>query len=196
MTSTPSLQPSLLKPYLLDANVFIAAWRDHYPIDLHPGFWACLERYSREKRLFSVDRVRKEIRSPKELVAWLKQHWRGAFVSTRDREVAGVFSDMQAWVQSNAQFLQAAKHEFAQAADGWLAAYVKTHNAILVTNEVYNENSRRRVPLPYLCRMFDVEVCILELTWDIPNSRVIWTLILSASTSRSLPHDHPHRIHR
>ena len=31
--------------------------------------------------------------------------------------------------------------------------------AIVVTNEVYNENSRRRVPLPNLCRMFDVEVC-------------------------------------
>ena len=55
--------------------------------------------------------------------------------------------------------MQAAKHEFAQAADGWLAAYAKTHNAIVVTNEVYNENSRRRVPLPNLCKEFDVEFC-------------------------------------
>lgn len=66
---------------------------------------------------------------------------------------------MQAWVQSNAQFLPAAKHEFAQVADGWLAAYAKIHNAVVVTNEVYIESSRRRVPLPNLCKMFDVEVC-------------------------------------
>ena len=66
---------------------------------------------------------------------------------------------MQAWVQSNAQFLQAAKHEFAQAADGWLAAYAKAHDAIVVTNEAYNPSSRRRVPLPNLCKVFDVEVC-------------------------------------
>lgn len=158
MTSPPSPQISLSTRYLLDANIFIAAWRDYYPIDLYPGFWQCLERYRQEGRLLSVDRVRDEIDSPKELVAWLKQHWQGAFVSTKDREVTRVFAEMQAWVQSNAQFLQAAKHEFAQAADGWLAAYAKTHNVIVVTNEVYNENSRRRVPLPNLCRMFDVEV--------------------------------------
>lgn len=148
MTSLPLLQPSLLKIYLLDANVFIAAWRDHYPIDLHPGFWACLEHYWQENRLLSVDRVRDEIQSPIELVAWLRQHWRGAFASTGGREIARVYSDMQAWVQSNAQFLQAAKHEFAQAADGWLAAYAKTHNAIVVTNEVYIESSRRRESTP------------------------------------------------
>ena len=159
MTSTPLLQPSLIKIYMLDANVFIAAWHDHYPIDLYPGFWVCLERYWQENRLISVDRVRDEIQSPIELVAWLKQYWRGAFASTRSREVAEVFSDMQAWVQSNAQFLQAAKYEFAQAADGWLAAYAKTHNAIVVTNEVDNQDSRRRVPLPNLCKRFDVEIC-------------------------------------
>ena len=89
----------------------------------------------------------------------LKQHWRDAFASTRRPEIVNVFSEMHVWVQSNAQFLPAAKHEFAQTADGWLAAYAKTHNAIVVTNEVCNENSRRRVPLPNLCRTFDVKVC-------------------------------------
>ena len=148
MTSSPPPQLGLSTRYLLDANVFIAAWRDHYPIDLYPGFWACLERFWQEKRLLSLDRVRDEIKSPKELVAWLKQHWHGAFVSTRNPEIAKVFAEMQMWVQSNAQFLPAAKHEFAQTADGWLAAHAKTHNATVVTNEVYNEHTRKKVPLP------------------------------------------------
>ncbi len=159
MTSSLPPQLGFSMRYLLDANIFIAAWRDHYPIDLHPGFWACLKHYWKEKRVLSVDRVRDEIESPKELVAWLKQHWHDAFASTRHPEIVNVFSKMHMWVQMNAQFLPAAKHEFAQAADGWLAAYAKTHNAILVTNEVYNENTKKKVPLPNLCRTFDVEVC-------------------------------------
>ena len=159
MTTPSSPQLSFSTRYSLDANIFIAAWRDYYPIDLYPGFWECLQRFGQEKRLLSVDRVRDEINSPNELVAWLKRHWHDAFASTRHPEIVNVFSEMHGWVQSNAQFLPAAKHEFAQTADGWLAAYAKTHNAIVVTNEVYNENSRRRVPLPNLCKTFDVEVC-------------------------------------
>lgn len=159
MSSSPSPQLGLLRLYLLDANIFIAAWRDYYPIDLHPGFWDCLKHYCLEKRLLSVDRVRDEIESPRPLVDWLRRHWRGAFASTNSSEIATIFSEMQNWVQSSTLFLPAAKHEFAQVADGWLAAYAKAHSAILVTNEVYNDQIRRKVPLPNLCKEFDVEYC-------------------------------------
>ena len=159
MTSRSSPQLSFSARYILDANIFIAAWRDHYPIDLYPGFWECLQRFSQENRLSSVDKVRHEINSPDELVAWLKRHWPGAFSSTRNPEVASAFSKMQRWVQSNTQFLPAAKHEFAQAADGWMAAYAKVHNAIVVTNEVPDPNVKRRVPLPNLCKQFDIDYC-------------------------------------
>ena len=66
---------------------------------------------------------------------------------------------MQVWVQTNDQFLPAAKHEFASVADGWLAAYAKVHGAVLVTNEVFASDAKRRVPLPNLCRQFDVPYC-------------------------------------
>ena len=159
MTSPSPPKLSFSTRYLLDANVFITAWRDHYPIDLHPVFWDCLQRFGQEKRLLSIDRVRAEIDSPKELVAWLRQHWRGAFSSTGNSEIVKVFSEMQRWVQSNDQFLAAARHGFAQTADGWLAAYAKVHSDIVVTNEVYNDNTRRKVPLANLCRQFDVDYC-------------------------------------
>ena len=159
MTTSSSPQLSFSTRYLLDANIFIAAWRDHYPIDLYPGFWECLQRFGQEKILLSVDRVRDEINSPDELVAWLKRHWRDAFALTTEPHTASVFSEMQVWVQTNDQFLPAAKHEFASAADGWLAAYAKVHGTVLVTNEVIDSNVRRRVPLPNLCRQFDVACC-------------------------------------
>lgn len=134
----------------------MAAWHDHYPPDLYPGFWECLERYSREGRLLSIDRVRNEVISPNELIAWLNQHWHSSFALSGEQEVAYVFSELQRWVQTNDQFLPAAKDDFAGTADGWLAAYVKIHNAIVVTNEVFDANIRRRVPLPNLCRQFDI----------------------------------------
>ena len=159
MTNFLPRQIGLSTKYVLDANIFMSAWHDHYPIDIYPGFWACLIRFRQEERLLSVDRVRDEINSPNELVDWLKQHWHGAFASTRNPEIARAFSRMQTWVYANPQFLRAAKDEFAQVADGWLAAYAKAHNAIVVTNEVFDPNVKRRVPLPNLCCEFQVKYC-------------------------------------
>ena len=154
--TTRSLFGNSSELYVLDANVFMTAWHDHYPPDLYPGFWECLEQYSLEGRLISIDRVRSEIISPNDLIAWVSSHWHDSFAFSREQEVVYVFSDMQRWVQTNAQFLPAAKDDFARTADGWLAAYAKTHDATVVTNEVFDPNVRRRVPLPNLCRQFGI----------------------------------------
>ena len=124
------LFPSAENVYVLDANVFMTAHHDYYAPDLCPGFWECLEYYSRAGRLL--------------------------FRSSAQGEVVEVFSDMQTWVRGNAQFLSQAKDEFARVADGWLAAYAKVHGAIVVTQEVFDPNVRKRVPLPNVCKKFDV----------------------------------------
>ena len=142
--------------YVLDANVFMTAHHDYYAPDLCPGFWECLQHYSRARRLLSIDRVRNEIVSPDKLVRWVKQAPSDLFRSSAQGEVVDAFSEMQTWVQGNGQFLSPAKDEFARVADGWLAAYAKVHGAIVVTQEVFDPNVRRRVPLPNVCKEFDV----------------------------------------
>ena len=42
-------------------------------------------------------------------------------------------------------------------ADGWLAAYARVYNAVVVTQEVFNADVRKRVPLPNVCRQFGVD---------------------------------------
>ena len=42
-------------------------------------------------------------------------------------------------------------------ADGWLAAYAKTHDCAVVTLEDFDPVIRKKVPLPNVCRAFDVE---------------------------------------
>lgn len=144
--------------YVLDANVFMEAHRRYYSFELCPGFWECLLHHHSEARLISIDQVRDEIFAGDSLEAWVKAAApKGLFASTRDPAVAAHFQAMMAWVQSEPQFQPGAKAEFAQVADGWLAAYAKTHGHVLVTHEEYAREARKRVPLPNVCRQFNVD---------------------------------------
>ena len=103
----------------------------------------------------SIDRVRDEIRINKDsLTAWVKQTPNELFVSSAEQPVVDAFGKMMDWVQKNGQFRPEAKAEFASVADGWVAAYAKVHDAIVVTHEVFNADVRKRVPLPNVCRQF------------------------------------------
>ena len=143
--------------YVLDADVFIGAHRRYYAQDLCPGFWECLTHYCREKRLLSIDRVRSEIQPPDALFEWVSRAPSELFVSSAERLVITAFTEMVNWVQENEQFLPGAKTEFAEVADGWVAAYARVHNAVVVTQEVFNADVRKRIPLPNVCRQFGVD---------------------------------------
>ncbi len=147
------------KKFLLDANVLIAAHHDYYAPDLCPGFWECLQHYCNAGRLLSIDRVRDEITGPELLVQWMTQIPASIFVPTDEQRVVDSFGEMMAWVQGNDQFLIEAKEEFARVADGWLAAYASEYDVVVVTNEAFNPNVRRKVPLPNLCLQFGIR-CI------------------------------------
>jgi len=142
--------------FVLDANVFMEAHRRYYALDLCPGFWECLAHYCHEPRLLSIDRVRDEIGDDDALSDWVKDAPDELFVSSAEQPVVDTFSEMMTWVQGNTQFRPEAKAEFAAVADGWLAAYAKVHGAVLVTQEVYSADVKRKVPLPNVCRQFRV----------------------------------------
>ena len=143
--------------YVLDANVFMEAHRRYYAYDLCPGFWECLLHHHSGMRLISIDRVRAEIYTGDDLENWVKNAAPSTlFGSTRDAAVATQFGAMMAWVQNNSQFKPEAKAEFAQVADGWLAAYAKVNGYLLVTHEEYAPEAKKRVPLPNVCKAFDV----------------------------------------
>ena len=145
--------------YVLDADVFIGAHRRYYAQDLCPGFWECLTYYCREKRLLSIDRVRGEILATSTrdaLVDWVNRVPDALFVSSAEPAVIHAFTEMMNWVQGNEQFRPEAKTEFARVADGWVAAYARVHNAVVVTQELFSANVRRRVPLPNVCGEFGV----------------------------------------
>jgi hypothetical protein len=105
----------------------------------------------------SIDRVQQELgRGNDELASWANGHFGSAFMSTDGPEVIDGYRELMAWVQSQGQFSDAAKADFASGADGWLVAYARANGCVVVTHEVLKPDVRRKVPIPNLCEAFDV----------------------------------------
>jgi hypothetical protein len=143
--------------YLLDSNVFIEAHRRYYAFDLCPGFWDSLQQHHDHGRVLSIDKVRSEMGTGDILDHWVEQTAPATlFATTQTAPVVAEFTTIVRWVQNNLQFLPEAKAEFADVADGWLAAYAKAHSYTVVTQEVHRPEQRNRVPLPNVCLQFGV----------------------------------------
>ncbi|CAN5618142.1 DUF4411 family protein [soil metagenome] len=168
--------------YVLDANALIQAKRRFYPFDVCPGYWKAVLWHRLQNVVLSVDRVRDEIeRGKDDLWDWVKASYGvELFVSTDEGAVIKRYGEMVAWVQAQPQFKPAAKEEFSheEEADAWVAAYAKaTEGGVVVTLEEFSADVQKRVPLPNVCRAFDVEWITpfemlhrlkVELDWDEP----------------------------
>ena len=144
--------------YLLDTNIFLDAVKRYYAFDLCPGFWRSLVEQHALGWVFSIDRVRDELDGVEDQL----KHWittampASHFAASDDDDTIDWFARMMAWVQAQTQFTPQAKAEFASVADGWLIAYAKAHDMIVVTHEVHAPDAKRKVPMPNVCKAFGV----------------------------------------
>jgi hypothetical protein len=151
------------KIYVIDTSVLIQAHRLYYAFDICPGFWSALVFHQSKSIVESIDRVRKEIDEGKHYDALRK--WADSaipnafFCSTDEQDTLRDFGNVIRWVQNEGQFLPEAKAEFADGADGWIVAYAKAKKRIVVTQEVLAPDVRKNVPIPNVCKQFEV-VCI------------------------------------
>ncbi|MBF0344199.1 MAG: DUF4411 family protein [Nitrospirae bacterium] len=147
--------------YALDANIFIEAKKRYYSFELCPGFWEALLWHHKKNRLSSINLIKDELsRGNDELAKWINKTMpKTCFVSIDDSDIIKWFAQISNWVQTQSQFTQGAKADFAKAADGWLIAYAKVNNLILVTHEVYDPSVKVRVKIPNVCNAFDV-MCV------------------------------------
>ena len=143
--------------YVLDANVFIEAARHYYAFDLVPAFWKCLVDYAEAGHIRSVDRVKKELeRGNDPLASWARHEFGDAFASTDEEDVFGAYTDIIDWAQHNEQFTDAAKADFAGAADPWLVAYARVKTCVVVTLEQPRPYAKKEIKLPDVCEEFSV----------------------------------------
>jgi len=164
--------------YLIDSDVFIQAKNQYYAFSICPGFWDCLIGHFQAGRVFSIDEIREELLrgdDEEDLVRWVKGKLpRGFFLPVREQSVSNSYGKIMLWVQRNPQFLDYAKAKFATEADGWLAAYAKVHGYVVITGEQFRPDVKTRVPLPNVCRQFDVECRdVFQMLRDL-NVRFEW----------------------
>lgn len=143
--------------FILDANALIQAANGYYAFDFAPGFWDGLLVHIKKGSVLTIDRVCAEIEKGKdELHEWTKENLKPLQASCDNQNVIDEFGKMMKWVYDQKQFHHAAKAEFATVADGWLVAYAKANDGIVVTNEKLNRDSRKSVKIPHVCEQFGV----------------------------------------
>ncbi|MFQ5431885.1 MAG: DUF4411 family protein [Nitrospinota bacterium] len=147
--------------YVLDANVFMEAAERYYAFDLVPAFWDSLINLSSSGQICSIDHVKNECsRLKNELTGWVNKQFSHAFDSTDEAEIVQTFGEIMNWVNSQTQFTDAAKADFARGADGWLIAFAIVNDHVVVTHEIYVPDIRKKVPIPNVCQAFNNKRCI------------------------------------
>lgn len=146
--------------YLLDANVFINAYRDYYSFDIAPNFWERLVSLAGNSQICSIDKIKDELctneQNPDELHIWSASQFQEYFELTDAYDVITAYAEIQQWANENEQFTTAAKSEFASNADAWLIAYAKAKRCKVVTHEAYNRDTRKRILIPVVCTHFSI----------------------------------------
>lgn len=136
--------------YLLDANVFISAKRDHYRMNVCPGFWEWIATANRGGILYSIKSVQEELKNGSDLlVAWARQQPKTFFLAP-DAHVTTALKEISNWVNSQS-YTAAAIAEFFAAADYWLVGHALATGYTVVTHEVSVPSSKKNVKIPDAC---------------------------------------------
>ena len=147
--------------FLVDSDVLITAKNSYYAFDFCPGFWEAVLNGYTDHRVGSIDRIRNELLNgtPGDpLVKWVEETVPGDFFySSTEPEVVRVFESIMLWVQQHPQYSDPAKAKFASGADGWLVAYAKVHEEMLVTLEQPAPESKNSIKIPDVCNQFGVQ---------------------------------------
>ena len=149
--------------YLIDANVFIQAKNFHYRFDFCAAFWQWLEKGYQSDVIYSIDKVRKELKNGKaedKARLWAEAMPVDFFVAdVKDPQVMQAYSQLMQWAVTNTHYRPQAKDEFArfEVADAFLIATAKAHDYTLVTHELSNPLSKKRILIPDAANAMQVD---------------------------------------
>jgi hypothetical protein len=141
--------------FVLDANVLIEAHRRYYAFDIAPCFWRVLLELADKGHIVSIDRVKDELMNSGQddaLSKWALSKFDHWFASTENQEVFEAYRQLIDWSMGENQYYDYAKTEFAQVADSWVVAFAKAYHCVVVTQEQYSRDARKRILIPNACR--------------------------------------------
>jgi hypothetical protein len=144
--------------YLLDANTLIEAKNRYYRMTVCPAYWSWVGRSHDAGVVSSIEPVGAELRRGNdELAEWAKNQ-AGLFLPVSDEATQQAFVQVAAHVASQVAVMKVgALEDFLDGADPWLIAKaITTKDAVIVTHEQFNPQTRRKYSIPNVCQHFGV----------------------------------------
>ena len=136
-------------PYLLDANVFIAAKNLHYGFDFCPAFWEWLIVNNAAGKVFSIEKVGDEVQAlADELSDWTAARGAGFFIPP-EPSMFPALATVSSWASSQ-RYEPAAVSTFLQVADYYLVAQALGGGHTVVSHEAPSA-SVRKIKIPDAC---------------------------------------------
>lgn len=136
--------------YLLDSNAFIEAKNFHYRFTFCPAFWAWILREHTSGLVFSIEKVQSELTDGNDDLSVWAAAQTSQFFLPADAAVTAALPTVSAWVMGQS-FTPAAVSEFFGCADYWLVGHALAHGHTVVTREVPDPGSKKRVKIPDVC---------------------------------------------
>ena len=150
--------------YIVDSNFFIQAHRMSYPLDIAVGFWNAVKQLADSGVISSIDKVRDEIyKNDDELKLWMTENLPNDFFHST-KNVLSEYAILANWANSKSSlYNRKAIDDFLNfdEADAWLIAYCKAHALTLVTQELVNTGSKKKIKIPDVCIENSVNYCDL-----------------------------------
>ena len=153
--------------YLIDSNTFMTAARTFYSFDYGTKFWNFIELQAKNNSLVSIDKVLKEINKGDDaLKNWANEEFLNYFLTTKEESIILKYAELMQWAEKqNNHYRRNALDDFMKEenADPWLIAFANSNrgNYIVVTFEKYNQNQRNKIPIPNVCKVFNINYCDL-----------------------------------
>ncbi len=122
----------------------------YYGFDFSPAFWEWIDRENKPGRVLSIEKVGDELESgDDDLKDWAVAR-RKILFALPDQEMLDSLPKVSAWVTGRT-YAPAAISTFFQVADYYLVGRALAHEDILVTHEISEPLSKRKVKIPDVC---------------------------------------------
>lgn len=147
--------------FAIDTNVIIEWWKISYPKDYFPSFWDWFKEKLVSGDIILCECVYKEVSAGQDsLSIWLKSCVISNNItveSDASNNVIQRYAEVINSANNNKLYKPSALTEFANVADGWLIAHAKANNYVVVTNETFDSNCKKRVKIPNICVALNVQ---------------------------------------